>query len=177
MMASRGMGAINSSKMPKGVVKKRRDNTDFTEYAEGGEVKLPEPKNLTEENLKPYVRGMGGKSEHGSMLGGRVGASKKVGKNTEISAYLEGGGFRPKDGQFKGNITGGGVVFNQSFKSGGKVKSKVNQAGVYTKPGMRKSLFESIKSRETQGTSAGQWSARKAQLLAKQYKARGGGYK
>jgi hypothetical protein len=63
------------------------------------------------------------------------------------------------------------------FAKGGKVKSKVNQAGVYTKPGMRKSLFESIKSRAVQGTGAGQWSARKAQLLAKQYKARGGGYK
>ena len=94
MMASRGMGAINPSKMPKGVRKQRRDNTDFTEYAEGG-----------------------------------------------------------------------------------KVKSRVNEAGVYTKPGMRKSLFESIKSRAVQGTAAGQWSARKAQLLAKQYKARGGGYK
>ena len=60
---------------------------------------------------------------------------------------------------------------------GGKVKSKVNQAGNYTKPGMRKSLFESIKSRAVQGTAAGQWSARKAQLLAKQYKAKGGGYR
>ena len=63
------------------------------------------------------------------------------------------------------------------YASGGKVKSKVNEAGVYTKPGMRKSLFESIKSRAVQGTAAGQWSARKAQLLAKQYKAKGGGYK
>lgn len=94
MMPSRGMGAIRASKMPKAKTKPRRDNTDFTEYAEGG-----------------------------------------------------------------------------------KVKSKVNEAGVYTKPGMRKSLFESIKSRAVQGTGAGQWSARKAQLLAKQYKARGGGYK
>ena len=94
MMPSRGMGAIRQSKMPKGVKKPRRDDTDFTQYAEGG-----------------------------------------------------------------------------------KVKSKVNEAGVYTKPGMRKSLFESIKSRAVQGTGAGQWSARKAQLLAKQYKARGGGYK
>ena len=94
MKASRGMGAINPSKMPTGKVKPRRDNTDFTQYAEGG-----------------------------------------------------------------------------------KVKSKVNEAGVYTKPGMRKSLFESIKSRAVQGTGAGQWSARKAQLLAKQYKAKGGGYK
>jgi hypothetical protein len=84
------MGAINPSKMPKGVKKPRRDNTDFTQYAEGGGV---------------------------------------------------------------------------------------NAAGNYTKPGMRKSLFESIKSRAVQGTGAGQWSARKAQLLAKQYKAKGGGYK
>ena len=90
MMASRGMGAIRSSKMPKGARKERRDDTDFTQYAEGG---------------------------------------------------------------------------------------KVNAAGNYTKPGMRKSLFESIKSRAVQGTAAGQWSARKAQLLAKQYKAKGGGYK
>jgi hypothetical protein len=62
------------------------------------------------------------------------------------------------------------------YKKGGKV-SKVNEAGNYTKPGMRKSLFESIKSSATQGTAAGQWSARKAQLLAKKYKASGGGYK
>jgi hypothetical protein len=84
------MGAIRSSKMPKGARKERRDDTDFTQYAEGG---------------------------------------------------------------------------------------KVNAAGNYTKPGIRKSLFESIKSRAVQGTGAGQWSARKAQLLAKQYKAKGGGYK
>jgi hypothetical protein len=90
MMASRGMGAMNPSKMPGAKKKARRDDTDFTQYAEGG---------------------------------------------------------------------------------------KVNAAGNYTKPGMRKSLFESIKSRAVQGTGAGQWSARKAQLLAKQYKAKGGGYK
>ena len=56
-------------------------------------------------------------------------------------------------------------------------KSKVNAAGNYTKPGMRKALFEKIKASSVQGTAAGQWSARKAQLLAKQYKAKGGGYK
>jgi hypothetical protein len=94
VIASRGMGAINPSKMPSGKRKARRDDTDFTEYAEGG-----------------------------------------------------------------------------------KVKSKVNEAGVYTKPGMRKSLFEKIKGQATQGTAAGEWSARKAQMLAKQYKAKGGGYK
>jgi hypothetical protein len=93
MRPSRGMGAIMPSKMGKPKRKARRDNTDFTEYAEGGKV------------------------------------------------------------------------------------SKVNQAGNYTKPGMRKALFEKIKASATQGTGAGQWSARKAQLLAKQYKAKGGGYK
>ena len=63
----------------------------------------------------------------------------------------------------------------KAFAKGGE--SRVNEAGNYTKPGMRKSLFESIKSRAVQGTAAGEWSARKAQLLAKQYKQRGGGYK
>lgn len=94
MRASRGMGDINPSKMPKAKKKPRRDNTDFTQYAEGG-----------------------------------------------------------------------------------KVKSKVNEAGNYSKPGMRKALFEQIKNSATQGTKAGQWSARKAQLLAKKYKEKGGGYK
>jgi hypothetical protein len=57
------------------------------------------------------------------------------------------------------------------------VKSKVNAAGNYTKPSMRKALFNKIKASSTQGTAAGQWSARKAQLLAKQYKTKGGGYR
>jgi len=42
-MASRGMGAVAPSKMPKGVTKARRDNTDFTQYAEGGKVKAKKP--------------------------------------------------------------------------------------------------------------------------------------
>jgi hypothetical protein len=63
----------------------------------------------------------------------------------------------------------------RTFAKGGE--SKVNEAGNYTKPGMRKALFNSIKGQAVQGTKAGQWSARKAQLLAKQYKAKGGGYK
>jgi hypothetical protein len=93
MRASRGMGAISPSKMPGAKKKARRDDTDFTQYKEGGKV------------------------------------------------------------------------------------SKVNQAGNYTKPGMRKALFESIKNSAVQGTAAGQWSARKAQLLAKRYKEKGGGYR
>jgi hypothetical protein len=54
---------------------------------------------------------------------------------------------------------------------------KVNEAGNYTKPGLRKRIFNSIKAAAVQGTGAGQWSARKAQLMAKRYKAAGGGYK
>ena len=84
------MGDINPSKMPKGKKKARRDNTDFTQYAEGG---------------------------------------------------------------------------------------KVNAAGNYTKPSLRKKIVSQVKAAATQGTGAGQWSARKAQLVAKRYKQAGGGYR
>jgi hypothetical protein len=84
------MGAINPSKMPGGKKKSRRDNTDFTQYAEGG---------------------------------------------------------------------------------------KVNAAGNYTKPSLRKRIVAQVKAAATHGTGAGKWSARKAQLVAKKYKASGGGYK
>jgi hypothetical protein len=84
------MGAVLPSKMGKGVKKERRDNTDFTQYKEGG---------------------------------------------------------------------------------------KVNAAGNYTKPELRKRIVSQVKSAATQGTGAGQWSARKAQLVAKKYKAAGGGYR
>jgi hypothetical protein len=84
------MGDINPSKMPKGVKKARRDDTDFTQFKEGG---------------------------------------------------------------------------------------KVNAAGNYTKPSLRKRIVSQVKAAATHGTGAGQWSARKAQLVAKKYKAAGGGYK
>lgn len=90
MLASRGMGDISASKMPGAKKKARRDNTDFTQYKEGG---------------------------------------------------------------------------------------KVNAAGNYTKPSLRKRIVSQVKSAATQGTGAGQWSARKAQLVAKKYKAAGGGYR
>lgn len=57
-----------------------------------------------------------------------------------------------------------------------RTKSRVNEAGNYTKPAMRKRLFNKIKA-GSKGGRAGQWSARKAQMLARQYKAKGGGYK
>ena len=90
MLPSRGMGDINPTKMPGAKRKKRRDDTDFTQYKDGGTV---------------------------------------------------------------------------------------NAAGNYTKPGLRKKIVSSVKAAATQGTGAGQWSARKAQLVAKKYKAAGGGYK
>lgn len=90
MMGSRGMGDMLPSKMPKGSRKARRDDTDFTQYKEGGTV---------------------------------------------------------------------------------------NAAGNYTKPSLRKKIVAQVKAAATHGTKAGQWSARKAQLVAKKYKAAGGGYR
>ena len=62
------------------------------------------------------------------------------------------------------------------MKEGGKTKSRVNEAGNYTKPGMRKQIFNRIKA-GGKGGRPGQWSARKAQMMAKAYKKAGGGYK
>ena len=61
-----------------------------------------------------------------------------------------------------------------SYKEGGE--SRVNEAGNYTKPGLRKSIFERIKA-GGKGGAPGQWSARKAQMMALQYKKAGGGYR
>jgi hypothetical protein len=122
MMASRGMGDIAPSKMPKGKKKARRDDTDFTQYKEGGKVKAK------------YMKF----SETGKPIG---------------------------------------MAPVTKAKEGGKVKSKVNEAGNYTKPELRKRIFNSVKAAAVQGTGAGQWSARKAQVMAKRYKAAGGGYK
>ena len=69
-----------------------------------------------------------------------------------------------------------GKMARKKRKTRRKTKSRVNEAGNYTKPTMRKRLFNKIKS-GTKGGRAGQWSARKAQMLAKQYKAKGGGYR
>ena len=79
---------------------------------------------------------------------------------------------KPKKG--KGSYSRKGKSLPMS--SGGKTKSKVNEAGNYTQPGMRKRLFNQIKA-GGKGGAPGQWSGRKAQMLAKAYKAKGGGYK
>ena len=61
----------------------------------------------------------------------------------------------------------------EMYKKGGGV----NAAGNYTKPSLRKRIVSQVKAAATQGTGAGQWSARKSQLVAKKYKAAGGGYR
>ena len=71
-------------------------------------------------------------------------------------------------------VVGGDIT--KKMNKGGKTKSTVNKAGNYTKPTMRKALFNRIKA-GGKGGAPGQWSARKAQMLAKQYKAKGGGYR
>ena len=74
---------------------------------------------------------------------------------------------------------GTGDAGGEETKAGGKKKkskSRVNEAGNYTKPGMRKRQFNRIKA-GSKGGKPGQWSARKAQMLAKAYKDAGGGYK
>lgn len=168
MMSSRGMGAINPNKMPGPNRKARRDDTDFDEYAVGGSVSGPRgPGAPDDPGSVGRPKGPGSPAgKYSTMLPKELQSAKSkaksLGMTKEVQEISEEEGLR---GRLK------------AYKDGGKTKSKVNQAGVYTKPGMRKSLFESIKSRAVQGTGAGQWSARKAQLLAKQYKAKGGGYK
>jgi hypothetical protein len=128
MKASRGMGAVMPSKMPKGVKKARRDDTNFTQFAKGG----------------------------------------KVGKGVTVTKGGTAAAMAKKLLQKPGSLTAADM-----YKDGGKV----NAAGNYTKPEMRKRIFNSVKAAATHGTGAGQWSARKAQLVAKKYKAAGGGYK
>jgi hypothetical protein len=169
MMASRGMGIINPSKMPSGKRKARRDDTDFTEYAEGGEVetKAKAKPTFTHEVVDTRTGQVMGQYQSGKTA--RAGADRLDNKfgavRYQARPIAAGGGG------------GAGNLDERGFASGGEAKSKVNEAGNYTKPGMRKSLFEKIKGQAPQGTAAGQWSARKAQLLAKQYKAKGGGYR
>ena len=148
MIASRGMGAISPSKMPGGKKKARRDDTDFTQYAEGGEVK-----NVTK-SLKDA-----GFYEAGKDKSKRLNIINKVTTKPQRMEIVD-------------------KIFSaKKMAAGGETKSKVNEAGNYTKPGLRKRIFNSVKAAAMVGTGAGQWSGRKAQVMAKRYKKAGGGYK
>jgi len=198
MRASRGMGAIDPSKMPTGKRKKRRDNTDFTQYKGGGEVKDENVENEDVENkdvensfkqvskyvppkYTPYVEGGADVNSYGSSFNGRAGVRtsgkpKTFGK-PDIDAYLEGGGYKPHGRKGEAAVTGAGATLNWRFAEGGETKSKVNEAGNYTKPDLRKRIFNAVKAEATAGTGAGLWSARKAQMVAQRYKKAGGGYR
>ena len=156
MIASRGMGNIAPSKMPTGKRKKRRDNTDFTQYAEGGEVKPAAKIDGNEFVLAAQKYGLDDSDKN---LLNKIVNLVNQGKSVDQAAK------QIRDKGAKG------------YAEGGETKSKVNEAGNYTKPDLRKQIFNSIKASAVQGTGAGQWSARKAQLMAKRYKDAGGGYR
>jgi hypothetical protein len=143
------MGAINPSKMPKGKRESRRDNTDFTEYKKGG---------LAKQAATAIAMKAAGKKPKKMATGGEL---KEVPEDNTGLAKL------PTEVRNKMGY----------MKEGGKAKSKVNEAGNYTKPELRKRIFNSVKAAAIVGTGAGQWSARKAQVMAKRYKAAGGGYR
>ena len=165
MMASRGMGAMSPSKMPGGKRKARRDNTDFTQFDQGGNVSDKEKEEAVKFAVEnPHLNLAKGMKE----LSGRLTAEKKLGPNTSLQAYLDANVNKRGPG-----IQGGGVNLTHRFAEGGKV----NAAGNYTKPGLRKKIVSQVKAAATHGTGAGQWSARKAQLVAKKYKEAGGGYR
>lgn len=114
------------------------------------------------------------------------GAKKKARKdNTDFTEYKKGGAVNvvtTKGGTAKAMAKKllskpGSLTAADMYAEGGKTKSKVNEAGNYTKPELRKRIFNSVKAAAIVGTGAGQWSARKAQVMAKRYKAAGGGYK
>lgn len=149
MRASRGMGDILPSKMPKGKVKARRDDTDFTEFAKGGEVKMA-----------------------GGGLYANIAAKKKrIAAGSGESMKSVGAKGAPKKSDFAN------AAKTARYAEGGKTKSTVNSAGNYTKPELRKRIFNAVKAEATAGTGAGQWSARKAQMVAQRYKKAGGGYR
>jgi len=149
MRPSRGMGAIMPSKMGKGVKKERKDDTDFTQFKEGGSVKMA-----------------------GGGLYANIAAKKKrIASGSGEKMKSVGAKGAPKKADFAN------AAKTASYAEGGKTKSTVNAAGNYTKPEMRKRIFNNVKAAAIAGTGAGQWSARKAQVVAQRYKKAGGGYK
>jgi hypothetical protein len=142
MLPSRGMGAIRSSKMPGRKVIKRKDDPDkVLLFKEGGDVEGKFKPVESDFNVK--VMGGGSADKYGKGLGGRISATKKLAKDLELEGYLEGFAAKPKGGSSMAELTGGGVKLTKRFAKGGE--SRVNESGNYTKPGLRKSIFERIK--------------------------------
>lgn len=180
MRPSRGMGAMNPSKMPKAKTITRKDNPDKVEmYAKGGKVKKYNAAGSVKDDFdrineivtRPRPKAEPKKEAPMKRLGP---SDEDIVGNKPLVKGPDGKPYVPESRRkAKGGMMHGGKV-HSGYAEGGK--SKVNEAGNYTKPGMRKSLFESIKA-GGKGGAPGQWSARKAQMLAMQYKKKGGGYK
>jgi len=171
MRASRGMGDINPSKMPGGKKTARRDDTDFTEFAKGGKVGSAGAAIAKKSFLKPGKLKVTDMLKAGGLYANIAAKKKRIAAGSGEKMRSTGAKGAPKKGDFAN------AAKTASYKEGGETKSKVNEAGNYTKPELRKRIFNSVKAAAVQGTGAGQWSARKAQLMAKRYKAAGGGYK
>jgi hypothetical protein len=169
MRPSRGMGAINPSKMPGKRVIKRKDNPDDVDmYSEGGDVKF----NLGSLSYDKGNAGASGTLSIEKKISQLMPDAPKSVRDAVITAYLSGNIDLNKQGM-KATPSSGGIGISLPFAEGGHV----NEAGNYTKPSLRKRIVSQVKAAATQGTGAGQWSARKAQLVAKKYKAAGGGYR
>ena len=204
MMSSRGMGAVSSLKTSKGVRKARRDDTDFTEYAEGGKVNAAGGGLYA--NIAAKKKRIASGSGEKMRSAGSSGAPKKsdFANAAKTASYKNGGlakqaataiamkeaGKKPKKMSAGGGLKEvpednvglsklpTGVRNKMGYmKEGGETKSKVNEAGNYTKPELRKRIFNAVKAEATAGTGAGEWSARKAQMVAQRYKKAGGGYR
>jgi len=222
MMSSRGMGAMNPKKMPgKKEITRTDDPNKVAMYAKGGLAKQAataiamkaagkKPKKMAEGDLvddvsiKPNYVAL---DKNFKAAGARLEGKKSLGKNSELSAYMDLDAMKIGNQSTKASPSKVGVNYTKRFadggslkevpednaglsklptevrnkmgymKEGGKTKSKVNEAGNYTKPDLRKRIFNSVKAAAMVGTGAGQWSARKAQVMAKRYKAAGGGYR
>jgi hypothetical protein len=165
------MGAMLPNKMPKGKKKARRDDTDFTQYKEGGVVKAA---GGLYANIAAKKKRIASGSGEKMRSAGSSGAAKKSDfANAAKTAKFAAGGLAQQAATAIAMKAKG--VKPKKMAEGGK--STVNAAGNYTKPELRKRIFNAVKAEATAGTGAGQWSARKSQMLAKRYKAAGGGYR
>lgn len=152
MKTCRGMGVILASKTPKGKEKSRSEDMEVSSYAKGGVVKMA-----------------GG----GGLYANIAAKKKRIAAGSGESMKSAGEKGAPKKSDFAN------AAKTARFAKGGeaKSKSKVNEAGNYTKPELRKRIFNAVKAEATAGTGAGEWSARKAQMVAQRYKKAGGGYR
>jgi hypothetical protein len=139
--------------MPKAKTATRKDGDKFTTFAEGGRVYPAADIDGNEFVLAAQKYGL---DDRDTRVLNKIVRLVNQGESVDSAAKKV-------------------AMQDDKYAEGGEV-SRVNEAGNYTKPGMRKKLFESIKA-GGKGGAPGQWSARKAQMLAQQYKKAGGGYR